>query len=269
MRIIFLAPVAMLAIACSAAPMEEEVADSSGEALSTSCSHSRASLLASASAGRRAVMERGFKWLDARVQYSQSRSYQGYRTDCSGFVSMCWGLDSSFTTSDFANGGGDSERISSYDDLLPGDALVRRSSGSGHVVLFLGWDDSSHRSACVLEQSSTRLDMQFGVRSASSLRSSGYKAIRADALSSDTRPSSPGDEDDDAAPGSDPDSDRDPAPAPAPPPSSGGATCSSDGQCNPGNDGSGLICEDRRCVPGCRSNAQCPGTSTCVAGQCN
>lgn len=52
----------------------------------------------------------------------------------------------------------------------------------------------------------------------------------------------------------------DPAPGPA---------CSGDGACNPGSDGSGKICESGHCVDGCRSNAQCPGSTTCVAGQCN
>lgn len=56
---------------------------------------------------------------------------------------------------------------------------------------------------------------------------------------------------------------EDPAPTPG-----GGKACASDGQCNPGNDGSGLICSGGVCVPGCRSNAQCPGTTTCTAGQC-
>lgn len=47
-----------------------------------------------------------------------------------------------------------------------------------------------------------------------------------------------------------------------------GASCSNDGACNPGNDGSGMIYEGGRCVPGCRSNAQCPGVTRCVSGQC-
>lgn len=51
-------------------------------------------------------------------------------------------------------------------------------------------------------------------------------------------------------------------------PSSGGEACASDGACNPGNDGSGLVCVSGRCVAGCRTNAQCPGRTTCSAGQC-
>lgn len=64
----------------------------------------------------------------------------------------------------------------------------------------------------------------------------------------------------------------DPAPEPAPAPASddgaGGAKCASTGACNPGNDGSGLICVESRCVAGCITNAQCPGVKTCQAGQC-
>lgn len=47
--------------------------------------------------------------------------------------------------------------------------------------------------------------------------------------------------------------------------------CGSDGACNPGNDGSGKICEGGKCVPGCRVGRSpwiCPGTTTCIAGTC-
>jgi hypothetical protein len=51
--------------------------------------------------------------------------------------------------------------------------------------------------------------------------------------------------------------------------SGGGESCSADGDCNPGNDGSGLICKSGQCVPGCHTNAQCPGVKTCHSGQCS
>lgn len=47
-----------------------------------------------------------------------------------------------------------------------------------------------------------------------------------------------------------------------------GRACSGDGACNPGNDGSGEICTAGRCVTGCRTNAQCPGSTRCSAGMC-
>ena len=67
------------------------------------------------------------------------------------------------------------------------------------------------------------------------------------------------------------------APAPSPededsaPPDQdvGGQACVSDGACNPGSDGSGLICQGGRCVPGCRSDAHCPGATRCRSGQCS
>ena len=146
------------------------------------CSTSRSAILGAASGERREILERGFTWFDDKVSYSQSRSHGGFRTDCSGFVSMAWQLSQSFTTASFANGTAENSKLSGYASLRPGDALVRRSGKSGHIVLFLGWDDDDQSSACVLEQASTALDMQFRPRSASSLRSSGYKPVRSDNL---------------------------------------------------------------------------------------
>lgn len=146
------------------------------------CATSREDILSSVSGERRAILQRAFGWLDDGVSYSQSRQHDGYRTDCSGFVSMAWELSSSFTTASFAAGTAENRRLRSYDDLQPGDALVRRGRGSGHIVLFLGWDDDSQGSACVIEQASTALDMQFRPRGTSSLRSGGYKPVRADSL---------------------------------------------------------------------------------------
>lgn len=44
--------------------------------------------------------------------------------------------------------------------------------------------------------------------------------------------------------------------------------CATDGDCNPGSDGTGRICSGGACVPGCKSSAQCPGVTRCVNGQC-
>ena len=172
----------VLAGCASADAVTEDDGDTGDEsaALSEQCHASRSDILASTTGERRDAIARGFTWLDKNVQYSQSRSYGGYRTDCSGFVSMCWELNRSYTTADFSTGGGDSFKLASYDALVPGDALVRRHGGSGHMVLFLGWNDASRKTACVLEQNSTALDMELGVRSAASLHAGGFSAIRAD-----------------------------------------------------------------------------------------
>lgn len=178
---------AIALVGCAAETDEGDVGDdenvgTNAEALSQPCAKSRAEILASVSGPRRRMIERGFTWWDAQVPYSQTRWYKGYRTDCSGFVSMCWETGESYTTADFIAGGGESDRLSSYDQLLPGDALVRRSNGAGHMFLFLGWNDRARTSMCVLEQSSTALDMEYRSRRASSLRASGYRAIRSERL---------------------------------------------------------------------------------------
>lgn len=179
-----LCPLLIGLAACSMESSDETADDSdvgsTSDAISAPCAMTRSQILASVSGGRRRAIQRGFSWLDENVPYSQQRSHEGYRTDCSGFVSMCWELGRSYTTADFIAGGGQSGPLPSYDELLPGDALVRRSNGTGHVVLFLGWNDARQTSACVLEQASTAADMQFRSRTTSSLRSSGYRAIRAD-----------------------------------------------------------------------------------------
>ena len=78
------------------------------------------------------------------------------------------------------------------------------------------------------------------------------------------------DADQDPGDGPQPAADDDPTPAPpgrVPTPNDG-KPCSFDGACNPGVNGSGLICSNNVCVPGCRQKNQCPGSQSCVAGQC-
>ncbi|MEV4558843.1 peptidoglycan-binding protein [Kitasatospora sp. NPDC049285] len=102
---------------------------------------------------RAEIMQRAQHWVDQKVPYSMSRYWSdGYRQDCSGFVSMAWGLGSSQTTwtlPDFA------ERIT-RNDLQPGDALVYNNpgdpEGGSHVVLFGGWTDATHTRYTALEQ---------------------------------------------------------------------------------------------------------------------
>ncbi|KJS56639.1 membrane protein [Streptomyces rubellomurinus subsp. indigoferus] len=104
---------------------------------------------------RAQIIQRAQSWVDQRVPYSMGRYWSdGYRQDCSGFVSMAWGLDSSQTTwtlPDFA------ERIGKS-DLQPGDVLIYNNPANpqagSHVTLFGGWTDSSRTRYLAYEQTS-------------------------------------------------------------------------------------------------------------------
>jgi hypothetical protein len=94
---------------------------------------------------RKEVIKRANHWIKKKVRYSQSSYYQGYRRDCSGFVSMAWKLRGSYTSSSIR---GVARRISAS-RLKPGDAVRR----SGHVEIFGGWKNKRKRTYWALEES--------------------------------------------------------------------------------------------------------------------
>ncbi|MFD4903611.1 peptidoglycan-binding protein [Kitasatospora purpeofusca] len=104
---------------------------------------------------RASIIERAQRWVDQKVPYSMSRYWSdGYRQDCSGFVSMAWGLGSSQTTwtlPDFA------ERITKA-ELQPGDVLIHNDPASprsgSHVTVFGGWTDAARTRYVAYEQTS-------------------------------------------------------------------------------------------------------------------
>lgn len=109
------------------------------------------------SADRQEVLDRGQTWVDRNVPYSMEDYTNGpdgrqYRTDCSGFVSMAYGLDTSYSTVTLT------EHFTEIpkDDLQPGDIIGNLGPGSGgaagHVVIFTGWTDDSHTTFNVIEQ---------------------------------------------------------------------------------------------------------------------
>lgn len=81
---------------------------------------------------RNSVLSRAQRRVDAPVPYSQSKYYAGYRTDCSGYVSMAWGTGTSWNTRTFHNV---THRIA-VSSLKPGDALLKKGY---HIRLFYGW----------------------------------------------------------------------------------------------------------------------------------
>ncbi|MEV6264236.1 VCBS repeat-containing protein [Streptomyces sp. NPDC051784] len=94
---------------------------------------------------RSEVIQRAKSWVGQGLDYSWTNYHDGYRMDCSGYVSMAWRLSSSLTTDTFA-GAGVTTSISKA-DLKPGDALLNDASlANGHVVLFGKWVDSARTS---------------------------------------------------------------------------------------------------------------------------
>eukprot|EP00824_Muranothrix_gubernata_P000673 TRINITY_DN1077_c0_g1_i2.p1 TRINITY_DN1077_c0_g1~~TRINITY_DN1077_c0_g1_i2.p1 ORF type:complete len:476 (+),score=68.81 TRINITY_DN1077_c0_g1_i2:45-1430(+) len=86
---------------------------------------------------RSEILARAQVWIDRKVPYSQSKTYEGYRTDCSGFVSMSWKLDKPGRTTTSLS----SVAIAiSKDELKPGDILLCPGS---HVAIFGDWSDGA------------------------------------------------------------------------------------------------------------------------------
>ncbi|WP_436738718.1 NlpC/P60 family protein [Streptomyces sp. BBFR102] len=102
---------------------------------------------------REAIIERAEKWTRAKVPYAMDGyGADGYRQDCSGFVSMAWNLGRSEWTGSLA---GFAERITK-DELRPGDILLFHNAENpekgSHVTLFGGWTNSSRTQYTAYEQ---------------------------------------------------------------------------------------------------------------------
>ncbi|NGO12973.1 C40 family peptidase [Streptomyces sp. HC44] len=93
---------------------------------------------------RTEIIDRAKKWVAAQVPYSMSAYWSdGYRQDCSGFVSMAWNLGGNEWTGSLDRYG---VRISKG-QLKTGDILLFHNPADphkgSHVVIFGGWADSA------------------------------------------------------------------------------------------------------------------------------
>jgi len=93
---------------------------------------------------RAEVLSRASSWIKRRVPYSQHGYHAGYRRDCSGFVSMAWKLDKSYSSRSI----GSRARRVSISALKPGDAVLT----PGHVAIFAGWKNRARREYIAVEQ---------------------------------------------------------------------------------------------------------------------
>ncbi|MCX3063674.1 peptidoglycan-binding protein [Streptomyces beihaiensis] len=102
---------------------------------------------------RSAIIARAKTWVAAKVPYSMNKFWKdGYRQDCSGFVSMAWGLPGNEWTGSLAQYG---TRISKA-QLRPGDILLFHNPANpekgSHVTIFGGWANTSRTYYIAYEQ---------------------------------------------------------------------------------------------------------------------
>ena len=98
---------------------------------------------------RSEIIDRALHWVNLGVIYDGRRTHDGYRADCSGFVSMAWQYKAQPDTASFppiSTSGKYAFELDGFDDLVPGDAVNRKTRIKnregvfvGHVMLFAGW----------------------------------------------------------------------------------------------------------------------------------
>ncbi|MEU4462850.1 peptidoglycan-binding protein [Streptomyces sp. NPDC024017] len=102
---------------------------------------------------RTEIINRAKTWVAAKVPYSMSAYWSdGYRQDCSGYVSMAWQLPGNEWTGSLAQY---AEKISK-EELQPGDILLFHNASDpengSHVTIFGGWTDEAHTHYTAYEQ---------------------------------------------------------------------------------------------------------------------
>ncbi|WP_203721850.1 peptidoglycan-binding protein, partial [Streptomyces coelicoflavus] len=106
-----------------------------------------------ASLTRTEILDRARSWVAAKVPYSLTAYWSdGYRQDCSGFVSMAWKLPANEWTGSL---GTVADRITKA-ELQPGDILLFHNASDpekgSHVVIFGGWTDGTRTAYTAYEQ---------------------------------------------------------------------------------------------------------------------
>ncbi|MFD7711274.1 peptidoglycan-binding protein [Streptomyces sp. NPDC059786] len=102
---------------------------------------------------RAEIIKRATTWVEAKVPYSMTKYWKdGYRQDCSGFVSMAWHLDANEWTGSLQKFG---TRIGK-DQLQNGDILLFHNpddpNKGSHVTIFGGWTDETRTYYVAYEQ---------------------------------------------------------------------------------------------------------------------
>ncbi|MEV0370349.1 hypothetical protein AB0I10_11050 [Streptomyces sp. NPDC050636] len=108
---------------------------------------------------RQEMLNRAATWLTAnngaQVPYSQAKVWKdGYRQDCSGYVSMALGLPTPGTNTVGLATDRNITRPISLGELTPGDLLIDAAGDNNnrHVVIFEKWNNDAHSSYTAFEQ---------------------------------------------------------------------------------------------------------------------
>ncbi|MFG3494343.1 peptidoglycan-binding protein [Streptomyces sp. NPDC047928] len=99
------------------------------------------------------IVNRAKRWVAAKVPYSMEKYWtDGYRQDCSGFVSMAWNLPGNEWTGSLARYATKLSRSA----LQPGDILLFHNDADpnkgSHVTIFGGWTDYTRTHYIAYEQ---------------------------------------------------------------------------------------------------------------------
>src|SRR4029077_10301956 len=133
--VIGLCGLVLVPLGCSSADEHDEaVGQPEPEALTDAASCREPAILAATPDNRQGIIRRALRWVDNKVMYSQvaQPAHGGYRTDCSGLVSMAWDLPApGHWTGNFY----EVEHPIAWDNLVPGDALIHPDH---HIMLFAG-----------------------------------------------------------------------------------------------------------------------------------
>ncbi|MFI8822332.1 peptidoglycan-binding protein [Streptomyces sp. NPDC053431] len=110
---------------------------------------------------RAEIINRAKTWVTESVPYSMERYWSdGYRQDCSGYISMAWNLRSNEWTGSLDRFADRIDRT----DLQPGDILLFHNPANptrgSHVTIFGGWTDYTHTAYTAYEQTKPRARKQ-------------------------------------------------------------------------------------------------------------
>ncbi|GAA2459566.1 peptidoglycan-binding protein [Streptomyces mauvecolor] len=110
---------------------------------------------------RAEIINRAKTWVAASVPYNMEAYWtDGYRQDCSGYVSMAWNLG----TNEWTGSLDEFAVRTTRDALQPGDILLFHNPSNpnkgSHVVIFGGWTDHTHNYYTAYEQTPPRTRKQ-------------------------------------------------------------------------------------------------------------